>query len=304
MLKDDFYGDKFRWFVGVVKQIGIDKSRVRVRIFGVHKIEDKVNVSDGDLPWALVTYPTTGSQAGDGTVSHGLKEGSWVFGFFADYTDCQQPIILGVLEGGPGASDNSSTTGGAVAPGVPGQASDQGSGVSSDNSVASDTGTINLRGVNNKEKAYNFFREKLEAAGQQQTTVHEQVCGILGNLIEESRLDPNSNVPDDSGARAYGIAQWRQDRLAKLFQMYGSSPTLEQQLSYVWYELNTTETKAKEKLFRAKTVLEATEAFVWFERPKCCKRGGYVDYNHETWKRRPKYAQEVYNTVKYTPSTS
>jgi hypothetical protein len=100
MISDDFYGDRFRWFVGVVKDVGDDRSRVRVRIFGIHHTEDTTKVSDGDLPWALVLYPTTGGQAGGGNASHNLTPGSWVVGFFCDGIDSQQPIVFGVINGG------------------------------------------------------------------------------------------------------------------------------------------------------------------------------------------------------------
>ncbi len=72
MITEDFYGDKFRWFVGVVKDVGDDRSRVRVRIFGIHHTEDTTRVSDGDLPWATVLYPTTGGQTSGGNSSHNL----------------------------------------------------------------------------------------------------------------------------------------------------------------------------------------------------------------------------------------
>jgi len=106
MLTDDFYGDRFRWFIGVVKDTGDDKSRVRVRIFGIHHTEDQERVSDGDLPWALVLYPTTGGQTSGGNASHGLVPGTWVMGFFADGEDCQQPVVVGVINGGDGSMNN------------------------------------------------------------------------------------------------------------------------------------------------------------------------------------------------------
>ena len=104
---DDFYGDRFRWFVGVVKDIGDDRSRVRVRIFGIHHTEDVTKVSDGDLPWALVLYPTTGGQASSGNASHNLTSGSWVVGFFMDGIDSQQPIVIGSINGGAESTNSS-----------------------------------------------------------------------------------------------------------------------------------------------------------------------------------------------------
>ena len=106
MINDDFYGDRFRWFTGVVKDVGFD-GRVRVRIFGIHHTEDIVRVSDGDLPWAIVLFPTTGGQTSGGNANHGLVNGTWVAGFFADGEDSQQPIIMGVINGGQGSVNNS-----------------------------------------------------------------------------------------------------------------------------------------------------------------------------------------------------
>ena len=303
MFTDDFYGDEFRWFVGVVKHINDDKNRVGVRIFGVHHIDDTSNVSDGDLPLAVVLYPTTGAQTGSGNASHGLKPGSWVMGFFADGKDCQQPVIVGVLSGGFGAPDVSSSTYGQAAPGVPGQYTADGSGENNNAGIAANAGTINLKGNSNIEKAYNFFREKIEASGQSGGDVHAQVCGILGNLMTESRLNPGSNNPNDKGKQSWGIAQWRGDRLASLKRTYGAFPTFEDQLAYVWHELNTSEVAARDKLLAAANVLKATEAFCWFERPSCWKRT-YIDYNASTWPDRLKYAQQIYSTVKYEPRTS
>ena len=305
LFTDDFYGDQFRWFVGVVKDVNADKNRVPVRIFGVHHTEDITNVSDGDLPLAVVLYPTTGAQTSGGAASHGLKPGTWVFGFFADGKDCQQPVIVGVLAGGFGAPDISTTTYNKAAPGAPGQASEAGSGTNTNAAISANAGTINLKGNTNIEKAYNFFREKIESSGRSGGSVHAQISGILGNLMAESRLNPGADNPNDKGKPAWGIAQWRGDRLTNLRRTYGDFPTFENQLAYIWYELNTTETKARDKLFAASTVLKATEAFCWFERPQCVKpKLGYIDYNDPTWPDRLKYAEQIYNTVKYEPRVS
>jgi hypothetical protein len=40
------------------------------------------------------------------------------------------------------------------------------------------------------------------------------------------------------GGSSYGIAQWHNDRMNNLFNKYGSSPTLDNQLDYLWEELN------------------------------------------------------------------
>lgn len=72
--------------------------RVRVRVHGIHT-DDKNAIATPDLPWAQVILPTTATGlSGIGMNSHGLVEGTTVFGFFRDETK-QDPIIVGVATG-------------------------------------------------------------------------------------------------------------------------------------------------------------------------------------------------------------
>ena len=51
-IKNEFYGDSFRWFMGVVEEAGNDEpqlGRVKVRIYGIHGTRDQVPVAD--LPY-------------------------------------------------------------------------------------------------------------------------------------------------------------------------------------------------------------------------------------------------------------
>ena len=86
-------------FVGVVEDNHdrTNAGRVRVRAFGIHPprvssdIED--NVPTQDLPWATVLDGTYG-------VSPVIPSiGDWVFGFFVDGREAQQPMIIGRLPG-------------------------------------------------------------------------------------------------------------------------------------------------------------------------------------------------------------
>ena len=108
-----------------------------------------------------------------------------------------------------------------------------------------------------KKKAMQFFQSKgLKAY---------QAAGIVGNLLGESNLNPNSV---NSTSKAYGIAQWLGDRKKKLFSKYGNKPTFDQQLEFIWEELNNNEKNAFEKLLGTKSVEEATNSFMkHFERP-------------------------------------
>ena len=86
-------------FVGVVEDVH-DKTnagRVRVRAFGIHPprisedIEDSVPTKD--LPWATVLDGSYGVAPVIPSV------GDWVFGFFVDGREAQQPMIMGRLPG-------------------------------------------------------------------------------------------------------------------------------------------------------------------------------------------------------------
>jgi len=89
--------DDFRWWMGTVLNSD-DKDaklgRVKVNILGYHRPKEKPS----DLPWALVMAPTDSAGAnGVGSAPNQLKPGSFVVGFFLDYPDCQQPIVIGSL---------------------------------------------------------------------------------------------------------------------------------------------------------------------------------------------------------------
>ena len=87
----------FTWWLGTVKNAD-DKdaklNRVKVNILGYHKPEE----TPENLPWAMVMAPTDSAGAnGVGSAANSLKPGSFVIGFFLDYPDCQQPIVMGTL---------------------------------------------------------------------------------------------------------------------------------------------------------------------------------------------------------------
>ena len=115
--------------------------------------------------------------------------------------------------------------------------------------------TMHIEPKNDAQKAVNFFMKK--------GLSRESASGLVGNLIRESRLQPNAI---NKYSKAYGIAQWLGDRKTKLFAKYGNNPTFEQQLQYVWDELNTTHTKGLQKLKESKTTEEAARnAFGYYE---------------------------------------
>jgi hypothetical protein len=93
----------FQYFVGVVEDRSDPKmlGRVKVRCYGIHP-DGKENVSTEQLPWAMPIMPyTSASVSGVGTSPTGPVEGTWVFGFFMDGMEFQQPMVLGTLVGAP-----------------------------------------------------------------------------------------------------------------------------------------------------------------------------------------------------------
>jgi hypothetical protein len=102
-------GNSFSWWIGeVVDVYDPDQSgRVRVRVYGRH--DDKANIPDDALPWALPMQPITSAAHGKaGTAPLGLVKGSKVKGYWAD-KDQQSPIIMGSF-GKAGDIKNSGTT--------------------------------------------------------------------------------------------------------------------------------------------------------------------------------------------------
>ena len=74
----------FVWFFGVVEDImdPLKVGRVRVRCYDWHPAE-KGLLPTNQLPWAQVMMPANNaSVSGVGTSPNGLKQGSWVIGFF------------------------------------------------------------------------------------------------------------------------------------------------------------------------------------------------------------------------------
>lgn len=94
----------------------------------------------------------------------------------------------------------------------------------------------------------------------------EQAKGIYGNLMQESngKLDALSS----DGHNSYGLAQWTGSRKVRLFNKYGNHPTKQQQLEFIWDELNSTHKDALKALQNTTTVDQATKAFMdKFEKP-------------------------------------
>ena len=114
-----------------------------------------------------------------------------------------------------------------------------------------------------------------------------QALGIVGNLTQESQLNPNAVNPTSG---AYGYAQWLGDRKKKLFATYGEDVTPQEQLEFLNFELETTESRAKKRLKESQSVEQAVWAFNdGFERAG-------ESYGSQANQKRIKYAMgEAYN---------
>lgn len=114
LLKKQFVGrDGFFWWLGQVVDskkwkdnsptlpagdLPGFKRRVKVRIMGYHTA-DVGALTDDDLPWAYCMMPVTaGGNQGGMSQSVNFSGGEWVFGFFLDGEDGQQPVVMGVLD--------------------------------------------------------------------------------------------------------------------------------------------------------------------------------------------------------------
>lgn len=93
-----------------------------------------------------------------------------------------------------------------------------------------------------------------------------QAKGIYGNIMQESSGKVDAKSKD--GYESYGLAQWTGERKDELFKRYGYNPTAQQQLDFLWWELNNTHKDALDTLLNTNTVYEATKVFMdKFERP-------------------------------------
>jgi peptidoglycan hydrolase-like protein with peptidoglycan-binding domain len=87
----------------------------------------------------------------------------------------------------------------------------------------------------------------------------EQAAGIVGNLQAESGANLKTDAVGDAG-QAYGIAQWHPPRQKDFNKTIGKDirgSSLQDQLTFVDWELNNTERNAGKQLKTAKTAEEA-----------------------------------------------
>ena len=282
-IQNDFYGDSFRWFIGVVVSNNdpLKLGRVKVRIRGIHSKSEE-DIPTADLPWAQVIVPSTeGGISGIGKMPQ-LQNGAQVTGFFADGAASQIPIIIGSLHHIEKRSDDDSPTRTENNINRNETASSLRSNLSPNASgFLKEPDAYRLTGGSNGEKVYNYL------SGQGLSP--EQAAGVVGNLAAESNLDPGAFNPNDVGQASGGIAQWRGQRLDEL-KAYSTSnnldwKTLDAQLPFLMYELETKSYLGYGSLLNSNSVEEATRVFEdKFERPA-----------PGTFTRRYGYARDAYD---------
>lgn len=121
-----------------------------------------------------------------------------------------------------------------------------------------------------------------------------QAAAIVGNLMQESGPNLDVNATGDAGT-AFGIAQWRHDRVAGLQQFAAQRGTdwrdFDTQLAYVDHELRTTENRAGNALRGSQNLDQAVAAMIGYERPQ-----GWTLANPQAghgWDNRMAYATQL-----------
>ena len=101
-MSESFIGNtQFVWFVGVVEDRFDPEhaGRLRIRCLGHHN-PDRNAIATKDLPWSSVVY-SDGGISGLGSSPGLFVEGTWVWGYFRDGHEKQEPVVLGSLPGVP-----------------------------------------------------------------------------------------------------------------------------------------------------------------------------------------------------------
>jgi hypothetical protein len=238
-IQTEYYGDIFRWWIGVVVNNNdpLQAGRVRVRIYGVHT-EDLNLIPEESLPWAIPIIPTTEDGVSGLGRSSKLKPGAMVMGYFADGSQSQIPVVMGSIprfaEPSPGQlGEGSRYPSSSIVPSLnaprnkntnDGMRGAQGQSYSTASAV----------GKTNTEKAFNFF----VSTGLFNASQSAAICGCL---IKVSNMDPKFST-SDNGSTSFGIAGWG-DKFFRIEELKGFCADrglkildIESQLQFLMYD--------------------------------------------------------------------
>ena len=151
---------------------------------------------------------------------------------------------------------------------------------------------------------YDFLTNKMKLT-------KEQAAGVMGNIMQESSFNPKAHNKQGGGDGAFGLCQWRGERLRKLREFAKgrdiNDPTV--QMEYLLEELSTTEKRAFDALKKATTVEEASIAWSEkFERAgkgaENSKRIGYANSYYNAVSNATVQGNVATEATQVTPSTS
>lgn len=332
-IQSEFYGDKFRWFIGIVEETASDEpklGRVKVRIYGVHG--DRQQVPTADLPYAQVMVPTTEPGISGLGRNPMLAEGATVFGIFMDGVNSQLPLVLGSIPtvqvpsieqinsesydesfNDPIKVNSGSSLGGTPGYGTNGTASIRSAYAGGLDGFEVDP---NAPVGTNTQIAWEYFNRTGKYS-------HAVIAGIIGNLLAESGsgkpLDINPGAKGDVGLKSasdvsIGIAQWyngtsRQQQLYDFAAKAGKSVfDLYVQLAFIDHELSTEPYFRGNELKQKKTPTEAAIHFQRnYEKPAFESPVAYSPVDGQKMRlhehTRIKYAKMVYNQFTRKPTT-
>jgi len=256
-IESDYYGNNTKWWVGIVKDTTSDNSTVKVRIFGIHHMDDQTDIPNSELPEALVVYPVTMSDKGGSGGHHNLTADTWVVGIWADGENFQQPIVLGTINKATGrgrevGSGGAVTGGGAVTP----------------------TTLTSGQTTDNAKTIFNYLRDKMINNWKvSKDKANLFAASFVGVWYFESKLNPT--ITNSIGAT--GLAQWLGGRKRNLYKNCPGSKAgdLKCQLDFAWSEIDGPNVgdsgKIKSRLlqlplFDVKNAVYAITAF--YERPE------------------------------------
>lgn len=256
--------DNLVWFFGIVEAIDdpTNNGRVRVRAFGFHPTVNEGTVEVDELPWAIVLRSSPHMHTP-------MDVGDTVVGVFMDGRDAQMPLVFGALTlpkfGVPTVHNSRVGGSGAGGNGPAGQGNpDFGAG-----------------STEHAEEAYNYFIDRLmKEEGMSREEAANIAAGIVGNLQAESGANLNTGIKGDGGA-AWGIAQWHPVRRADFEREFGipfEQSTFQDQLDFVWWELQNTESEAYDILLTASSSSQAAYIFdKYYERSSGAHRQRRID---------------------------